>query len=82
MKRLYSSGGQKGADNSRLSRRIEAAIVGRPTSFINSFFKTQDSQDSTYSSADIPLAAAVVENTDTAEEEPNVSPVCQGRPPP
>ena len=51
-----------------------AAIVG--TSFINSFFKIQDS------SADILVAAAVMENADTAEEEANVSPVCQGRPSP
>ena len=67
MKRLYSSaGGQNGADK---SRRIEAASVG--TSFINSFFKIHDS------SAGIHVAVAVVENADTAEEESNVSPVCQ-----
>ena len=45
-----------------------AMVVG--TASINSFFKIQDS------SADIPVAAAVVENADTAKEESNI----RGRP--
>ena len=61
---MYSSGGQNRAGK---SRKIEAAVVGTPSN--NSFFKMQDS------SADINVAAAVVENTDTGEEA-NVSPFC------
>ena len=55
---MYSYGGQNRAGK---SRKIEAAVVSSPSN--NSFFKMQNS------SADIPVAAAVVENTDTAEEE-------------
>ena len=64
MKRLYSSGSQKRTDK---NKKIEAAVIGTPS--VNSFFKFQDSRDDTR------VAAAVVENADTAEEEANVSPV-------
>jgi len=65
MKRLYRWGSQKRTEK---SKKIEVAVVSTPS--INSYFKIHDS------GADIPAAAAVVENADTAEEEANVSPVC------
>ena len=55
----------------RKSNKTEAHVVG--ALYIDSFFKVEDS------SADIPVAAAVVENADmwtTEEEEANVIPVC------
>ena len=54
MKHLYRSDVQKRADT---SRKIEDAVVGTPST-INSCFKIQDSR----LSADIPVAAGVVEN--------------------
>ena len=69
LKRMYSSGIQKRAEK---SRKLRLLIVGTPS--INSFFKMQTS------GADIPAAAAVVENADTAEEEADVSSLCSDVP--